>query len=574
MENQTKHCQNCKNNFVIEADDFGFYEKMQVPPPTFCPACRYQRRMAWRNDTSLYTRTCDLCQNHVISMYAPDSGMTVYCNKCWWSDKWDPYSYGIDYDFSRPFFEQFDELMHRVPHIGLVNDNNISSVGCEYTGDCWFSKNCYMTFCAWKIENVHYSYFMNSGKDMMDCLAVLDTGEWMYECINSDRCYKTRNAEFSVSNTDCAYIYDCRNCADCFMCGGLRNKRYHFKNQEYTKEAYEEILREYQLDTFSGSQRAQKEFDEFILTIPRRYAHIFKCLNCTGDIIVNGKNTKECFHTDAPENSRYLQSCMSPVDCYDLTTSGELSESYEGVVIDHSNRNRFGLFSVKSQDLEYTMHCHAGKHLFGCVGLKKGEYSIFNKRYSKEEYEKITASIRTQMMEVLYIDQKGNEYKYGEYFPIELSPFGYNETVAPQAFPLSKEQALSYGYRWEDNTQKTIGKETIAGNDIPDSIKDVDDSILEEVFACIDCGRNYKIVKEELSFYCSMDLPLGRQCFYCRFDRRLKRRNPFTLWHRQCMCDIENHDHDGACQNEFETSYAPERPEIVYCETCYQREIV
>ena len=33
------------------------------------------------------------------------------------------------------------------------------------------------------------------------------------------------------------------------------------------------------------------------------------------------------------------------------------------------------------------------------------------------------------------------------------------------------------------------------------------------------------------------------------------------------------HQHDGQCPNEFETSYAPERPEIVYCEACYNAEV-
>ncbi|MFH1193084.1 MAG: hypothetical protein V1656_02080 [Candidatus Jorgensenbacteria bacterium] len=30
----------------------------------------------------------------------------------------------------------------------------------------------------------------------------------------------------------------------------------------------------------------------------------------------------------------------------------------------------------------------------------------------------------------------------------------------------------------------------------------------------------------------------------------------------------------GKCPNEFETSYAPERKEIVYCESCYNAEVV
>jgi len=71
-----------------------------------------------------------------------------------------------------------------------------------------------------------------------------------------------------------------------------------------------------------------------------------------------------------------------------------------------------------------------------------------------------------------------------------------------------------------------------------------------------------------------MKIPIPRRCFYCRHEARLKRRNPFKLWHRACMCDKENHFHGaGKCEVEFETAYAPDRPEIVYCEKCYQAEV-
>ena len=52
------------------------------------------------------------------------------------------------------------------------------------------------------------------------------------------------------------------------------------------------------------------------------------------------------------------------------------------------------------------------------------------------------------------------------------------------------------------------------------------------------------------------------------------------LWHRTCMCKGTNdkgntvdHGHDGKCLNEFETPYAPDRSEIIYCEKCYQKEV-
>ncbi len=161
MKVEIKTCQNCKKDFVIESDDFGFYEKIKVPSPTFCPECRSQRRFSWRNDTSLYNRICSLCKKSVVTIYSSESGINIYCNKCWWGDNWDPFKYGKDYDFSRPFFEQFKELLIKVPHLALVNDNGIASVNCEYTHDFSFAKNCYMVFIAWKIENVMYLVSFN-----------------------------------------------------------------------------------------------------------------------------------------------------------------------------------------------------------------------------------------------------------------------------------------------------------------------------------------------------------------------------------------------------------------------------
>ncbi len=105
MNSQTKVCQNCKKNFIINPDDLLFYERMKVPVPTFCSQCRFARRLAWRNERSLYKRTCDLCKKDMISMYKANTTFPVYCHECWWSDKWDSIEYGKDYDFSKSFFD-------------------------------------------------------------------------------------------------------------------------------------------------------------------------------------------------------------------------------------------------------------------------------------------------------------------------------------------------------------------------------------------------------------------------------------------------------------------------------------
>ena len=170
--------------------------------------------------------------------------------------------------------------------------------------------------------------------------------------------------------------------------------------------------------------------------------------------------------------------------------------------------------------------------------------------------------------------------EYGEFFSLKLSPFAYNETIAQEYFPLSKEEVLGKNYEWQDIKDRNY-KIDIKNKDIPDKIEDIGDDILKKVIECEhngkckeQCTEAFKIVAEELKFLRRMNLPLPRLCPNCRNYQLLNQRNPMKLWDRNCMCDKENHFHGtDKCEVEFKTTYAPDRPEIVYCEKCYQQEI-
>src|SRR3989338_6049540 len=112
---ETKNCQNCKKDFIIDQDDSSFYQKMNVPYPTFCHLCRAQRRFCWRNEWVLYKRPSDYSGKDIFMMYGPDAGVKVYEKEIWVTDVWDPMDYGREYDFSRNFFDQFKELLSTVP---------------------------------------------------------------------------------------------------------------------------------------------------------------------------------------------------------------------------------------------------------------------------------------------------------------------------------------------------------------------------------------------------------------------------------------------------------------------------
>ncbi len=127
MKPEIKNCQNCKKDFTIESEDFVFYEKIKVPPPTFCSECRMQRRFIVRNERNLYHRECDLCKKKIISMYSKDKIFPVYCSLCWWGDEWDPIDCKMDIDFSKPFLSKFFLLMSKVPRLAL-NSINIKNL--------------------------------------------------------------------------------------------------------------------------------------------------------------------------------------------------------------------------------------------------------------------------------------------------------------------------------------------------------------------------------------------------------------------------------------------------------------
>ena len=231
--------------------------------------------------------------------------------------------------------------------------------------------------------------------------------------------------------------------------------------------------------------------------------------------------------------------------------------------------------------------CYNSKNLFGCIGCRKKEYCILNRQYSKEEYEKLVPKIIEQMNTVPYIDQKGRIYKYGELFPEELSPFAYNETIAQEYFPKTELSLKELGCKYRKHEERNYIP-TIHSNDLPDHIRDTSDEIINDIIHCpndgnelTQCTKAYKVTSEELQFLRRHNIALPRYCPNCRHYDRLKQRNPLKLWHRRCMCGsvdshqmTTDHDHQDQCPNEFETSYAPERPEKVFCEKCYQQEVI
>lgn len=582
MNPETKNCQNCKKNFTIESEDFNFYEKIKVPPPTFCPDCRLQRRLASYNIRTLYKRNCTKCGNSMISIYAPESKCVAYCTGCYFSDEWDPMDYGRDYDFSKSFLQQFYELRMDVPQMHLRHSNN-NGPGCEYSNSGSHSSYAYLSYGVVKSDHIYYSYLVNKENKMCVDSFNIKKNELCYELVNSNGNFKCIFLTDSNQCAESSFLFNCTNCLNCFMCTNLRNKNYCFRNEQLSREEYLKKISELNTGEMLNFENLKEEYEKMSRDSIHCYANIIKSEDCTGNIIENSKNVKESFNVWGCENLKFCAFLMNiHSDAYDITVAGRGERSYELVTSGGNGGNFDSKFSHRlrgGHNNEYCDTCKITDNLFGCVGLSSKSYCILNKQYSKEDYEEMREKIIKHMDSMPYVDKAGRTYKYGEYFPIEISQVAYNETLAIEQFPLTKEEALSQGYEWRDMENKDY-KNTITISDLSRNIKDVNEDILKEVILCKhegkcahQCTKGYRIIEEELKFYKQMNIPLPTECPNCRYYKRLERRNPWKLWDRQCMCSSENHGHDSRCENNFKTNYVPDRPEIVYCKKCYQQEV-
>lgn len=563
-----KNCKTCGQDFEIRKEDLTFYEQVKTIPPVDCPDCRAMRRLAFRNERTFYKRPCDMCQKDIVSLYAADSPFTIYCSECWWSDAWDPKSFAQEYDSTKTFFDQYAELQKKVPRLALMRLNSVRS---DYTNGASDNKDCYLIFAAEYNEDCMYSRLIQKCKGCVDN-AFIHESELCYECIDTRECFKCMFCVECQSSTDLMFCYNMRNSSNCIFCTNGRNMSNSILNIKYSKEEFEKKKAEI-LSSYENLEKAKKEFEELKNKTIVKYASQTKCNNVTGDYLHNCYDGVRVFDTTGTKNCSYMadtEESMDSMDCNNFYYKNELCYNIMGALQCSKSKNCAYVFY--SNEVEYSENCHNLSSAIGCNAIRKGQYMILNKEYSKEEFNKIKNQIEEQMKQ---------EGSYGQFFPPQIAPFGFNETLGQDYYPLTEQTAKEKGFNWENNVTGTYGKETIKEIDMPQNISEVTDDILNQILICKDCNKNFRLTEAELNFYKRMNLPIPHKDFECRHRDRMSKRNPRKLWSRSCMCGsagspqvTAKHIHgDKPCQNEFETSYSPDRPEIVYCEQCYQQEV-
>ena len=561
---ERKKCKWCGEEFAITDKDLEFYSKIspvfngtkyEIPAPTLCPDCRFQKKMLWKNERKLYKTVCDATNQNIISIYSPDSIYKVYDQKYRWSDKRNPMDYGRKYNFSQTFFEQFDELLRFIPHSSL---NNSISENSLYCNDCRSNKNCYFVFAS--DQNQDSQYLWNSRKldFSLDCN---NTDQWTHccQCCDSADIFQCFYCNDCFSCSECYFCFWCEDCQNCFLCTDLKNQQYCISNTQYSKDEYHNKIKDFYLWNYKNLQNLIQKSKQILSQRIYRNLRQINCDNVFSNYAFDSQKSSYSFQIEKSSDVKYVMYSAELSNSYDIYLSGWTGEKLYEVVWCWGNSYSV-LFSIECRDCTdvlYSKNCYNSSNLFGCVWLRDKQYCILNKQYTQKEYEQLVPQI---------IEQMKTNVQWWEFFPVEISTFVYQETIASEHFPISRDDAVKKWFKRQDkeypiNIPEWI--ELINAKDLPDNIHDITDEILNKAIICEVSGKPFRIIKPELDFYRKHTLALPRKHPDIRHLDRIKSGAPRPLYLRNC----DN------CGKQVISVYPADSEFKVYCEECYNKEI-
>ncbi len=551
------HCKTCGASVNQGSDasrilqNSSLFAALQIdtlPIPQFCSLHLQQRLMAWQNERHLYKRLCALSGKEIISVYSPTSQSVVYDRETWWSDRWDPLEFGQSFDFRKNFTEQYRELLLNVPREALIVRN---SENCEFNHQVRECKSCYMCSLTGDCsERCVYGYWVLHCTDTVDCWNVVDS-ELMIGCSDTYNSYESGYLRFCDYCTNCFFGYGLINCSNCIGCTNLRHKNHYIFNEPVSPEVFASFRDK--LKSYSEFTQIQESYDKIRLRYPHRASTNFNVQNGSGDSIRNVINCHNAFDGYDANDCRNVVSFLKIKDCFDCYEVGlyPTEQVYQSSSVHGGSQVYWSTNISSSMNIFYSDSLYSCSDCWGCVGLRRKKNCILNKSYNVRDYEQLAERIINHMKET---------GEFGHLLPASLSPFGYNETVACDYFPLDELTTTNNGFNWSKDFVhhgEVVG--AVNADSLPDSIRDETLSRWIVPVRCKATGKPFKIPQLEIDLCRKIGVPLSRYHPDERYRQHLRKRNPRLLNKRVCSVTKE----------EFLTTYDPKCPEYVISEAGY-----
>lgn len=558
----TRTCQwtgrhpHCEGEFPITAEDIEFLTMLRVPPPNFCPTCRRMRRFVHLSVLRLFQRSCEAPghDESMISIYPPECPFPVYDYQYFTGDEFDPFTFGRDYTGGSPL-AMLLELRHQFPMPSFLN-RDPSSINSDYSNGGRNLKNGYYVTSCYDVEDAWYCTLLRKSQLIMDSHQI-DGSELVYEGVSSDRVYNSSFVYFSSNCAESMFLFDCINTTNCFGGVNLRNKQYCVFNEQRTKEEYEQFIASLYPLSRNNLEDYKAKFWQLVKQQPMNASRIIGSQNVTGFKIKHSRDLFDVGDAENAEHIRHADLALAHKDSMDFFASGGNSSRVYGVtnVGSQSNNVRFSVSSKFISDSEFVFNSKNLSNCFMCFGLQNKSYCILNKQYEPDEYFARVDAIKTEML---------GRGEYADGLGLEFSGQAYNMSQVQFVFPLDDDTIRALGGFVAAIPEPNVaGLDLIVASDVPQTIEDTSDDILQSALQCEVTGRPFRIEPSELAFYQKMRLPLPTKHPAVRIEQRLQ----LAPEGRQFATTCHN------CSRDITSGFNPAEGYLLYCPDCY-REIV
>lgn len=487
-------CSLTGEKWMMTDEEIGWYKAFNVPPSTVSPQTRWKYHGLWYVGYQYWYQAHPVTGKPIVCTVHPSTGIKVLPDVEWFQK--DFFDAGRDYDAAKSFFEQWRVLQLAVPmpasrnHVEPVNSIAFVSQGDE---DSYFVG-------ASKTKRTLYAH---AATDVEDSAEVYESSKLQncYNVVDSSRLHLCLFARASYDCINSAFLFDCRNCEFCFGVTNKRNKKYVWFNEQLTKDEWEKRRAAVDL----GSRNVVTEY-----------------LQKFNDLVKDQAIWPENFNDHAVEsNGEYLFKTTRVKDSYlcgegavdqyscNFSIGNSEHDAFSGYAVNGSDfyysasgggrGQKFCFLTIRSDNMEYCLLCYNSRDCFGCVGLQRKQFCIFNKQYTEEEYWKRVDELKCAMLE------RG---EYGEFFPAGYSPSYWADSGAPSWFGATEADVRAMGsMMYEPESNGAIGNDLVDPSrlkpsmDVPDHIDQLTDDWAGVPLLDAACGRRFSYIKPEVAFY-------------------------------------------------------------------------
>ena len=468
-----------------------------------------RKQTSWRDFlmeiSSWYTLS--LYNNKGIISRFPDTDRVknVIPNKKFEENRDNLLELGINYNSETGFFHSFDSLFKNIDMFNSCQYwNNINS---NFSESVLNGKNVYLTFAAISdCENVCYSISVKDNcSDVFNSLMIQPNSQDIYFATNVSSSYKVFYSRYIQNSNNIWFSTNLIGCQECIDCDNLENVSYHINNKQYPQEEYfikkEEILS----DKYSF-------LDKY--TSLKIWGNNIGCGNIRkGDALFNCfdiSDAKHSFNVKWGKNLIFTGWVQWVEDAYDICGGGSPTSHDIYGVAGVSGDHVYCSSHIIGSNIFYSFYLENCSFCIGCVWLKNKQYCILNKQYTKEQWEILADKIFTQME---------SDWILWDFFPGNINPYYFNDTIAEMLWDFTKEEVESKWYMWRDEEIKVdipewvdiISTEEL--NDYqwysPSGEWRINPEILKKVIKD-DKWDYYKVVQMEYDFLMKHSLPLPR----------------------------------------------------------------